>query len=83
MVRPVKIKADDSVVQQPSESYLEEKCPVAVDSSGDHADGNDVGLKLKLELAEVQYPWEFVQLLHLHCSSHGFTHHPDTQTHDH
>lgn len=61
--------------------YLEEKCPMAVDSFADQTNGNDVRLELKLELAKVQHPWEFVQLFHLHRSAHGFTHQPDTQIH--
>lgn len=61
--------------------YLEEKCPMAVDSPSDQTNGNDIRLELKLELTEVQHPWKFVQLFHFHCSAHGFTDQPDTKIH--
>lgn len=54
---------------------------MAVDSPCDQTNGNNIRLELKLELAEVQHPWEFVQLFHLHCSAHGFTHQPGTKMH--
>ena len=63
--------------------YLEEKSPVMVDSAGDQPDGNNVRLKLELELAEVQHPRESVQVLQLHCSTHGFAHHPYNHIHAH
>lgn len=52
-------------------SYFEEKRPVTVDPLANHANRNNIRLKLKLELAEVQLPWEFMQLFHLHCSAHS------------
>ncbi len=64
-------------VWQRGQCYLEEKSPMAVDSLADHTNGNNIRLKLKLELTEVQHPWEFMHLFHLHCSTHGITHQPD------
>lgn len=58
--------------------YLEEKRPVAVDSFFDESNGNDIGLKLRLELTDMQHPCEFMKFFPLHFSAHGFTHQPGT-----
>lgn len=63
--------------------YLEEKCPVAVESSSDETNGNNIRLELNLEFAEVQHPGKFVKLFHFHFPAHSVTDQPNTKIHAH
>lgn len=60
--------------------YLEQECPVIVDSLFDETNGNNIRLKLNLQLTEVQNPRKLVHLFLLHCSPHGFAHQPENKS---
>lgn len=60
--------------------YLEQECPVIIDSLFDETNGNNIRLKLNLQLTEVQNPRKLVHLFLLHCSPHGFAHQPENKS---